>query len=69
MVKENPTFDISKLTLEEKAIRQKDIDVVFESMKETKLDLTIQQCEELYDYQQQGAIEAGKSIWQFYQQN
>jgi hypothetical protein len=69
MIKENSTFDISNLTFAEKVIRQKDIDIVFESMKETKLEFSRQQCEALYDHQQQGAIEAGTSSWQYYQQN
>ncbi len=68
MVKENTTFDIAKLTLEEKQIRQKDIEVLFEAMKETKLDLTKDQCEKIYDHMQQGAIEGGISRWEFYQQ-
>ena len=67
MVKENPTFDISKLTAEERLIREKDIQILFDGLKETNLKLSKEQCERLYDHMQQGAIEQGHSRWKFYQ--
>ncbi|CAN5914027.1 hypothetical protein BH11BAC7_BH11BAC7_26540 [soil metagenome] len=67
MVKENPTFDISNLTLQEKQIREKDINVFYETMKKTKVELSKPDCEGIYDKMQQAAIEAGHSRWTFYQ--
>jgi hypothetical protein len=69
MLKENSTFDVSELTLEEKQIRQKDIDVIFETLKETKIEFTKEQCVLLYDHMQQGAVETGNSEWLYYQQS
>jgi hypothetical protein len=63
------TFDISKLTTEERLIRERDIDSLFEGLKETKLNLDHQECAKLYDYMQQGAVDNGHSRWEFYKQN
>lgn len=69
MVKENPSFDITNLTLHEKQIRENDINVFFETMKETKVKLNKQDCVEIYDKMQQSAIDAGHSRWSYYQTN
>lgn len=69
MTEEKSTFSVSNLTDEEKAEREEGIDSLLQGFQQTHPEFTREDAQELFDKMQQKAIEAGKSVWKYYQQN